>query len=679
MSNQYKAHERYIWTLTGVAGTNTITAAANTTFKQYFRGQIIVWEQASNNTGAATINVNGKGAVDLKKNGHSAALDADDLVAGVTYVAAHDGTNFQIVSGALTGGGGGGSVTSVDLSHALDDTVAVSGNPVTSSGTLVVTSVDPGADRIVFWDDSAGKKVYLTVGTNLAITGTTLNSTAGTGTVTSVALAATNDDTVSISGSPVTTTGTLSLNAVDAGSDKLVFWDDSAGKKVYATLGTNISITGTTINVTLDPSNQQRAFVAADGTKTFGNVTSTSLHADGYYIITMSTAMAATTSYVAHATPENDTTGTSKGFSAGTTETFSGTITPFFYVAETDEIWGVDYNTDLVHIYDVGGDASSTHDPSNGFSTSGGPTCCLAEEGDYFWISGFDTGGQIIGLDVTDKSEDFNFGSTGGLSDSVHAANANMVIWRDASAGVVKSTTYNGSGPVATLGSISRGAGIDAPGVWDEDHNCYVPHAAELLVVTAYPDGIITAKAYPSGYGVMGNVVYDVNRRCVWMSLSNDTGVTCHLYRYNVESEEFVLHYTPGKSYWGKALGYNADEDILYVAQFSESLYRYQLSTMNLIDTVSIADSVAADFDIGAGEDPWGNHPGMTFTPDGRVWVGGTGCLISLEYDGGELGITNVTHATVKHISATVAHVFLYKSISPLIRTTGAFNFTASN
>lgn len=38
--------------------------------------------------------------------------------------------------------------------------------------------VDPGADRVLFWDDSAGELTWLTLGTGLSITGTTLNASA---------------------------------------------------------------------------------------------------------------------------------------------------------------------------------------------------------------------------------------------------------------------------------------------------------------------------------------------------------------------------------------------------------------------------------------------------------------------------------------------------------------------
>jgi hypothetical protein len=148
---------------------------------------------------------------------------------------------------------GGGSVTSVDFTDTNDDTQTASGGPITISGTLDIAAVDAGSDKIVFWDDSAGKKVYLSIGTNLSITDTTLNATGGGGGITSVALSVVNDDTVSVSGSPITTTGTLTETAVDAGSDKFIFWDDSAGKKVYGTFGVALTVTDTTLNVRDQP------------------------------------------------------------------------------------------------------------------------------------------------------------------------------------------------------------------------------------------------------------------------------------------------------------------------------------------------------------------------------------------------------------------------------------------
>lgn len=51
------------------------------------------------NTGAATLNVNGQGAVAIRKKG--AALSADDLDANGVYIFIYDGTYFRAVSGVL--------------------------------------------------------------------------------------------------------------------------------------------------------------------------------------------------------------------------------------------------------------------------------------------------------------------------------------------------------------------------------------------------------------------------------------------------------------------------------------------------------------------------------------------------------------------------------------------------
>lgn len=51
-----------------------------------------------------------------------------------------------------------------------------------SAGLAQIAALaDPNADRLLFWDDSAGAYTYLTLGTNLSITGTTLNATGGGG------------------------------------------------------------------------------------------------------------------------------------------------------------------------------------------------------------------------------------------------------------------------------------------------------------------------------------------------------------------------------------------------------------------------------------------------------------------------------------------------------------------
>ena len=52
--------------------------------------------------------------------------------------------------------------------------------PITlADGGTGAVLVDPGADRMLFWDDSAGAVTWLTAGTGLSITDTTLNASGG--------------------------------------------------------------------------------------------------------------------------------------------------------------------------------------------------------------------------------------------------------------------------------------------------------------------------------------------------------------------------------------------------------------------------------------------------------------------------------------------------------------------
>jgi hypothetical protein len=61
-----------------------------------------------------------------------------------------------------------------------DLTVSSTAADVLSIASGEITADDPGADRLLFWDDSESKLTHLTLGTALSISGTTINADTGT-------------------------------------------------------------------------------------------------------------------------------------------------------------------------------------------------------------------------------------------------------------------------------------------------------------------------------------------------------------------------------------------------------------------------------------------------------------------------------------------------------------------
>ena len=76
---------------------------------------------------------------------------------------------IQDLSSGGSGNSGGGDTVSITASAA--DILSVSSGAISAN--------DAGSDKIVFWDDSANKLTYLTVGTNLTITDTTISASGG--------------------------------------------------------------------------------------------------------------------------------------------------------------------------------------------------------------------------------------------------------------------------------------------------------------------------------------------------------------------------------------------------------------------------------------------------------------------------------------------------------------------
>ena len=133
---------------------------------------------------------------------------------------------------ATGGGGGGGSVT---IANNLTDVLSSSGSTISAdSGT---------GDKIVFWDESEVKLTYLNVGPGLNLIGNTLSSDIQ-GSIT-----LTVENTIGDIFSATSNGYNATFTADSAGSDKIVFWDQSANKLTYLTVGSGLTLSGTTLSV----------------------------------------------------------------------------------------------------------------------------------------------------------------------------------------------------------------------------------------------------------------------------------------------------------------------------------------------------------------------------------------------------------------------------------------------
>ena len=125
----------------------------------YCTGQIYSFIANTTNTGSATINVNSLGAKTIKKDvgGVMTALASGDMASGRYVMLTYNGTDMIWVNGSTGYSAGGTDVALAD-------------------GGTGASLVDPNADRIFFWDDSAGATDFLTLGTAYATSTTTLRS-----------------------------------------------------------------------------------------------------------------------------------------------------------------------------------------------------------------------------------------------------------------------------------------------------------------------------------------------------------------------------------------------------------------------------------------------------------------------------------------------------------------------
>ena len=87
---------------------------------------------------------------------------------------------------------------------------------------VIAGLADPNADRILFWDDSAGAYAYLTAGSGLSISGTTITATGGSGTFADNAFTLQDDG-------DNTKQGVFQLSGISAGNTRTLTWPNISG------------------------------------------------------------------------------------------------------------------------------------------------------------------------------------------------------------------------------------------------------------------------------------------------------------------------------------------------------------------------------------------------------------------------------------------------------------------
>lgn len=142
--------------------------------------------------------------VPTKLTGSTASGDIGDITLG---------SGLSLSSGTLSATGGSGTVTSVGIANGGG--LSVSGSPITTSGVITITADDTSPtnelNHSIAWNDATDSLQIVDAGgiKRVKITG----FGTGNGTVTSVGVATgTTGTDVNVSGSPITTAGTITLN-----------------------------------------------------------------------------------------------------------------------------------------------------------------------------------------------------------------------------------------------------------------------------------------------------------------------------------------------------------------------------------------------------------------------------------------------------------------------------------
>lgn len=151
-------------TFTGTPAAPTAAAGTNTT--QIATTAHVFAERANTATLTnKTVDLTSNTLTGTAAQFNTALSDANFYTTGGTDVAVADG--------------GTGASTAADARTNLGVVIGTNVQAQNTNLQNIADLADPNADRILFWDDSAGAYTHLTVGTNLSITDTTISATGG--------------------------------------------------------------------------------------------------------------------------------------------------------------------------------------------------------------------------------------------------------------------------------------------------------------------------------------------------------------------------------------------------------------------------------------------------------------------------------------------------------------------
>ena len=402
-------------------------------------GEVVAPDLAEKIKVISTMSTNG--AVGIKDEGTSITSGVKTInFVGATVTATNSGDDVTVNVSAGTG-----TVTSVAATAGTG--ISVTGSPITTTGTLTITNTAP--DQTVSLTGAGTTSIS---GTYPNFTVTSNDSTLGT--VTSVA--ATAGTGISITGSPITSSGTLNIT------------NTAPDQTVVLTASTGISTSGTYPNFTITNSapDQTVSLTASTGISTSGtypNFTITNSAPDQTVALTAGTGISTSGTYpnftITNSAPDQIVALTGAG-----TTSITGTY-PNFTITSNDSATGTVTSVAALTLGTTGTDLSST--VANGTTTPvitlNVPTASATNRGALSsadWTT-FNNKGSGTVTSVTATSP---VASTGGTTPVISMPAATTSV-----SGYLTSTdwtTFNGkgSGTVTSVGGTGTVNGITLTG-----------------------------------------------------------------------------------------------------------------------------------------------------------------------------------------------------------------------